>query len=394
MKTSSKAQDKCQVKISVTLDADEMKAIVKDVEKVFVREAQIPGFRKGKVPLALVRKEFASGLKQEIERAMFQKHYPEAVKAEKVEEVALADVQDLKYDDNGGSFVAFVEGKPTFKLPTYKGLKVEFKDAKVEDSAVKNQMERLRAAYATYEDAKDGDAVAEGDFVQIDYEGTVDGKKILEINPEAKIVGEGKGFWTQVEEGRFLPEILDAVKGMKIGETKEGVKAKFDKDAAPDGLKGAKAVYTVTLKGFRRRVLPDDKAFAEKAKAESVEKLAATIRESMEKRAVEQESARRENEAIDLLMKKVDFDVPGSQVRRAMDGYLQELAQRAQYSGLDASYFEKNRDQIIKDAEATATKQVRLWYVIDAIAKEEKIEAKDEEKGKKVIEFILANAKK
>lgn len=394
MKTSSKAQDKCLVKISVTLDADEMKAIVKDVEKVFVREAQIPGFRKGKVPLALVRKEFASGLKQEIEREMFQKHYPEAVKAEKVEEVALADVQDLKYDDNGGSFVAFVEVKPTFKLPTYKGLKVEFKDAKVEDSAVKDQMERLRAAYATYEDAKDGDAVAEGDFVQIDYEGTVDGKKILEINPEAKIVGEGKGFWTQVEEGRFLPEILDAVKGMKIGETKEGVKAKFDKDAAPDGLKGAKAVYTVTLKGFRRRVLPDDKAFAEKAKAESVEKLAATIRESMEKRAVEQESARRENEAIDLLMKKVDFEVPGSQVRRAMDGYLQELAQRAQYSGLDASYFEKNRDQILKDAEATATKQVRLWYVIDAIAKEEKIEAKDEEKGKKVIEFILANAKK
>ncbi len=394
MKTSSKAQDKCQVKLSVTLDADEMKAIVKDVEKVFVREAQIPGFRKGKVPLALIRKEFASGLKQEIERAMFQKNYAEAVKAEKLDEVALADVQGLTYDANGGSFDAIVEVKPTFKLPTYKGLKVEFKDAKVEDAAVKDQMARLRAAYATFEDAKEGEAVAEGDYVQIDYEGMVGKKKILEINAEAKIVGEGKGFWVQVEEGRFLPEILDAVKGMKAGETKTDVKAKFDKETAPDGLKGEKAVYTVTLKGFRRRVLPDDKAFAEKAKAESVEKLEATIRESMEKRAVEQESARRENEAIDLLMKKVDFDVPGSQVRRAMDGFLQELAQRAQYSGLDASYFEKNRDQILKDAEATATKQVRLWYVIDAIATEEKIEAKDEEKGKKVIEFILANAKK
>ena len=394
MKTSSKAQDKCQVKISVTLDADEMKAIVKDVEKVFLREAQLPGFRKGKVPLQLIRKEFASGLKQEIEHAMFQKNYAEAVKAEKVEEVALADVQGLKYDENGGSFDAIVEVKPTFKLPTYKGLKVEFKDAKVEESAVKDQMARLRAAYATYEDAKDGEAVAEGDYVQIDYEGMIGKKKVLEINPEAKIVGEGKGFWTQVEEGRFLPEILDAVKGMKVGETKDGIKAKFDKDSAPEGLKGEKAVYTVTLKGFRRRVLPDDKAFAEKAKAESVEKLEETIRESMEKRAVEQESARRENEAIDLLMKKVDFEVPGSQVRRAMDGYLQELAQRAQYSGLDASYFEKNREQILKDAEATATRQVRLWYVVDAIAKEEKIEAKDEEKGKKVIEFILANAKK
>ena len=394
MKTNSKSLDKCQVKLTVELDAEEVKAIVKDVEKVFLREAQLPGFRKGKVPLQLIRKEFADGLKQEIQRAMFQKNYADAVKAEAIDEVALADVQEMKYDDKGGSFVAIVETKPKFKVPTYKGLKVAFNDAKVTDEQVKDQLERLRAAYAKYEDAKEGEAVADGDFVQIDYSGTVSKKPILEINPDAKIVAEGKGFWTQVEEGRFLPEILDAVKGMKAGETKEGVKAKFAKDAAPEGLQGKSAVYTVTLKAFRRRILPDDKEFAEKAKAESVEKLAATIRESMEKSAVEQESARRENEAIELLMKKVDFDVPESQVRRAMDGYLQELAQRAQYSGLNAEYFEKNREKILKDAEDVATKQVRLWYVIDAIATAEKIEATDEEKGKKVMEFILANAKK
>ena len=394
MKTSSKSLDKCQVKVSVTLDADEMKGIVKSVEGVFLREAQLPGFRKGKVPLQIIRKEFADGLKQETERAMFRQKYAEAVKAEGIDEIALADVQDVKFDENGGSFAVVVEERPKFKLPTYKGLKVEFKDAKVEDSAVKDQLERLRAAYAKYEDAKEGEAVADGDFVQIDYEGMIGKQKILEINPEAKIVGEGKGFWTQVEEGRFLPEILDALKGMKAGETKDGIKAKFDNESAPEGLKGEKATYTVTLKSFRRRILPTDAEFAEKAKAESFEKLSATIREQMEKNAVEQEAVRRENEAIELLMKKVDFDVPQSQVRRAMDGYLQELAQRAQYSGLDASYFEKNQDKILKDAEATAEKQVRLWYVLDAIAKEEKIEAKDEEKGKKVVEFILANAKK
>ena len=394
MKTSCKSQDKCQVKLTVTLDADEMSAIVKDVEKVFLREAQLPGFRKGKVPLQVIRKEFADGLKQETQRAMFQKKYPEAIKAEGIDEIALANVEDMKFDEKGGSFVAIVEVKPQFKLPTYKGLKVEFKDAKVEDAQVKDQLERLRAAYAKYEDAKDGEAVADGDFVQIDYEGTVGKKKILEINPEAKIVAEGKGFWTQVEEGRFLPEILDAVKGMKVGETKDGIKAKFDKESAPEGLKGEKATYTVTLKSFRRRILPTDAEFAEKAKAESFEKLQTTIRESLEKSAVENEAIRRENEAVELLMKKVDFDVPESQVRRAMDGYLQELAQRAQYSGLNAEYFEKNRDKILKDAEDAATKQVRLWYVLDAIAAAEKIEAKDEEKGKKVIEFILANAKK
>lgn len=394
MKTSIKKEDKCKVKLTVNLDAEEIKAIVKDVEKAFVREAQLPGFRKGKIPLELIRKEFANGLKQEIQRAMFQKNYAEAVKAEKIDEVALANIEDVSYDENGGSFVATVEVKPEFKLPTYKGLKIESNDTTVKDEAVQDQMTRLRAAYAKFEDAKEGDVVEDGDFIQIDYEGMVGKQKILEINADAKVVAEGKGFWTQVEEGRFLPEILEAVKGMKAGETKENISAKFAKESAPEGLGGKKATYTVTLKSFRKRVLPTDAEFVEKAKAESLEKLTATIRESLEKAAVNREMARRENEAVELLLKKADFEVPESQVRRATDAYLNELAQRAQYSGLDVSYFEKNREKILADAEATATKQVRLWYIIDAIAAAEKIEAKDDEKGKKVVEFILANVKK
>ena len=393
MKTESKKLDKCQVELTVTLDAEEMKAIVKDVERAFVREARLPGFRPGKVPVELIRKEFAQGLKQETERVMFQKNISKAIEAEKLDQVAVVDMKDVKTGAEGGAFTAVVEVKPTFKLPTYKGLKIEKKDATVTDEQVNDQVARLRAAYAKYEDAKEGEAVQDGDFVQIDYAGTVGGKAIVEINPEAKIVSSGTGFWTQVEEGRFLPEILDAVKGMKAGETKEGITAKFDKETAPEGLKGEKAVYTLTLKSFRRRVLPTDAEFVEKAKAESLEKLVATVREQMQKHATEQEEARRENEAVELLLKKADFDVPGSQVNRAMDGYLQQLAQRAQYSGLPADYFEKNRDKILKDAQDAAEKQVRLWYVIEAIAAEEKIEAKDDERGKKVVELILANAK-
>ena len=393
MKTSKKKQGKCRIELKVELDAAEKAEVVKSVEREFLREAQVPGFRKGKVPIEVIRKNFAGSLKQEIATAMVRKFHPEAVKAEGVDEVALVGVKEFDVEGEGGSFTVIVDERPTFKLPTYKGLKIADADATVKDAEVDEQIDRLRAAYATFEDGKEGDAAAEGDYVQIDYEGTVGGKKILEINPEAKFVAEGKGFWTQVEEGRFLPEILDALKGMKAGETKEGVVAKFPKDAAPEGLGGKKATYTVTLKGFRRRILPTDAEFAEKAKAESVEALTKTIRESMEKQAVEQEAARRENDAVEMLLKKVDFDVPQSQVHRAMDGYLNQLAQRAQYAGLTAEYFEQNREKILKDAEENATRQVRLWYVVDAIAEAEKIEAKDEERGKKVIEFILANAK-
>ena len=394
MKTNSKKLGKCQVELTVTLDADETKAIVKDVEKAFVREAKLPGFRPGKVPIELIRKEFAQGLKQETDRAIFQRNITDAIKAAELDEVAIADVKDITFNTSGASFVATVEVKPTFKLPAYKELKIEKKDTAVSEETVQDHLGRLRTAYAKYEDAQEGEAVSEGDFVQIDYTGTVDGKPILEIAPDAKIVANGTGFWTQVEEGRFLPEILEAVKGMKAGETKEGVKATFDKESAPDGLKGAKAVYTVTLKTLRRRVLPDDATLAEKAKSESFEKLKATVRESMERAKVEGEKRRREDEAVELLLKKVDFDVPQTQVDSVMQGMLSEMAQRAQLSGLDASYFEQNAEKIRKDAAESAERQVRLWYVIEAIAKAEKIEADDKEIGRKVVEFVLANAKK
>lgn len=393
MKTSAKTLDKCQVELTVTLDAEETKAVVKKVENAFVREAAIPGFRKGKVPVERIRREFATGLKQETEKALIGGKLADAIKAEGLDEVAVTGVKDVSYGDEGASFTTTVEVKPVFKLPTYKGLKIEQKDTKVSDAALAERLEALRAAYAKFEDAQDGDTVTDGDFVQIDYSGTVDGKPIAEVAPEAKIVASGTGFWTQVEEGRFLPELLDALKGMKAGETKSDIVAKFDKEAAPEGLKGAKASYTLTLKAFRRRILPTDAELAERAKAESFEKLQATTREQMEKMAVEQEAARRENEAVELLLKKVDFDVPQSQVRQTMDGFIRQLAERAQYSGLNAEYFEKNRDKILKDAEENATRQVRLWYVIDAIAKEEKLDAKPEDVGKKVMELILANAK-
>ena len=397
MKTSKKNLDKSQVKLSIELDAAEMASIINKVEKMFMREAEMPGFRKGKVPLQLIRRNFEDGLKKEIEKEMFREFYPKAVQEEKIEEIAVYDVSDIVSSKDGGSFDVTVDVKPEFKLPTYKGLKISSQDVTVTDAALEEHFERFRTAYASFEDGAEGDVAAAGDYVQIDYEGTVGKKKILEINPEAKIVASGENFWTQLEEGRFLPEIIEAVIGMKAGETKEGIDAKFDKESAPEGLKGAKAKYNVTLKALRRRVLPTDEQLVEKMKGESIEKIKADMRAAMEKSAIDRETARREDEATELLLKKVDFAVPPSQVRNAMEMYLNQLAERAQYSGLSADYFKENREKILKEAEETAEKQVRRWYVIEAIAAAEGIKAGEGENaniGKAVIDFVIANAKK
>ena len=381
MKFETKESSPCVMALSVKAEADETKAPYQKVLNVFMREASIPGFRKGKVPLNIIKQKFQQEIAHECQQACFSEFYPKALKESGLDAVNLQNVTDVLFTpETGFSCTALVEVKPTFDLPKYKKLAIKAGDATVTDEQVTERVESFRKAFAKFEDAKEGDAIAEGDFVQFDYAGALDDKAktpLAEVAPDQKAVCGATSFWTQLEEGRFLPEILDALKGMKAGETKDDVKVKFPKDNAPEALKGKKCVYTVTVKGFRRRTLPDDATFAADAKAESLDALRAQIREQMEKDAAAAELENRKGQAIELLLKKADFAVPPSLVQRQIQSYLQDLAQRAQYSGMSADYIEQNRDKILADAEANAVRQVRLSYILLGIAKAENIEATD-----------------
>ena len=384
MNVEKKPDEGCTVKLIVKADAAEIADECKKVLNTFLREAAIPGFRKGKVPLAVIQQKFADGIKQESEQACFRKLYPQALKEAAVEPIELTGVTDVLLDPaTGFSFTAIVEVRPEFSLPKYKKLAVKAGDTTVKDEAVEQQLEQFRVAFAKYEDAKEGETIGDGDFVNFDYKGQLNGQPLSEIVPDQKAVCGAEGFWTQIEEGRFLPEILAALKGMKAGQTKKEVVVKFPDDAAPEALKGKSCDYELTVKSFRRRVLPDDKTFLEGAKAESLDALRKDIRERLEKQAIAADLENRRNQAIELLLKKCDFDVPTSLVRRQTAAYLRDLEQRAQYAGLSGDYIEKNRDQILADAENHAVQQVRLGYVLEEIAKAEKIEiAEDDiEKG-------------
>ena len=255
MKVEQKAEkNPCVISLTVKADAEEIKGEARKVLNTFIREAQIPGFRKGKVPVELIRKNFEKELQQETQGACFRAFYPKAVEESKLKVLALEGVTEMKLNEaDGMEFTALVEVRPEYKLPKYKGLAIEQKEAKVEEAAVEEQLESMRKMFAKYEDGKEGEAVGDGDFVQFDYKGTLDGQPLSEIVPDQKAICEATGFWAQVEEGRFLPEILEALKGMKAGEEKKDVTVKFPKDAAPEPLKGKKVAYELKVSMFRKR---------------------------------------------------------------------------------------------------------------------------------------------
>ena len=356
MKVEKKESSPCVLALTVTAEAAEIKEEYQKVLTAFIRNAIVPGFRKGKIPLPILKQKFEVEISQESQQACFRKLYPEALKEAAVEPLALQDVTDLSFSpERGFSFTALVEVPPKFDLPKYKKLALKAGDVSVSD---------------------------EQDFVCFDYSGATDDdppQPLSEIVPDQKAVCAGTDFWTQVEEGRFLPEILEALKGMKAGETKEGVKVSFPEDAAPEPLKGKNAVYTLTLKSFRSRTLPDDAGFVAAAKAESMDALRADFRKRMEEDAKARDLAARKDQAIDLLLAKSDFDVPPSLVRQQTQRVLEEYAQRAQYSGLPSDYFKEHQDQIMADAANSAVRRVRLSYILHGIAKEEGIEISEDD---------------
>ena len=383
MKVEKKESSPCVLELSVKAEADEVKEEYQKVLTAFIRNAIVPGFRKGKTPLPILKQKFQAEIAQETRETCFRKLYPEALKEAAVEPLALQDVPELTFSpETGFAFTALVEVRPTFDLPKYKKLAIKPGDVSVGDDQVAAELENYRRAFAKYVDAKEGAVVAEGDFVCFDYTGTTDDdppQPLSELVPDQKAVCAGTDFWTQVEEGRFVPEILEALKGMKAGETKEGIKVSFPKEAAPEPLQGRNAVYTVTLKSFRSRTLPDDAGFVAAAKAESMDALRADFRKRLEEEAKARDLAARKDQAVDLLLAKSDFDVPPSLVRRQTQSTLEELAQRAQYSGLPADYFQQNRDQILAEATNSAIRRVRLTYILLGIAKEEGLEVSEEE---------------
>ena len=383
MKVEKKESSPCVLELSVKAEADEVKEEYQKVLTAFIRNAVVPGFRKGKIPLPILKQKFQVEISQETQQACFHKLYPEALKEASIEPLTLQDVTELSFSPEAGfAFTALVEVRPVFDLPKYKKLAIKPGDVSVSDDQVAAELENYRRAFAKYEDAKEGAVVAEGDFVCFDYAGTTDDdppQPLSELVPDQKAICAGTDFWTQVEEGRFVPEILEALKGMKAGETKEGVKVSFPKEAAPEPLQGKNALYTLTLKSFRSRTLPDDAGFVSAAKAESMDALRADFRKRLEEDAKARDLAARKDQAVDLLLKKADFDVPPSLVRRQTQSTLEELAQRAQYSGLPADYFQQNRDQILGEATNSAIRRVRLTYILLGIAKEEGLEVTEDE---------------
>ncbi|MCY1627512.1 trigger factor [Staphylococcus pettenkoferi] len=369
--------------LSVTVPAEKFDNALDKAFKKVVKQINVPGFRKGKVPRQIFEQRFGvEALYQDAADIVLPEAYGEAIEETGIKPVDQPEIevqqiekgQDFKFD-------ATVTVEPEVELGDYKGLEIEKQDADLTDEevdeAINQQLNQLSEMVV-----KEDGAVEEGDTVNIDFDGYIDGEQFEG--------GQADSYDLEIGSGSFIPGFEEQLVGVKAGEEKD-VNVTFPEEYHAEELSGKEATFKTKVNEIKYKEVPelDDEIANElDSDAETVDQ----YKENLRKRLAEQKQTEAENvqkeEAIQKASDNAKIDIPEAMVNTELDRMLQEFGQRMQQQGLSLeTYFQISgqdesqlREQMKDDAEA----RVRTNLTLTAIADKEDIEVSEEDIDKEL----------
>lgn len=373
----------CRRQLRVEMESSEVDQEFDRITTGFVKEARLPGFRKGKAPRARVAQMYAKQIEEEVRRRIIPDAYRRAVREKELHTVVNPDIEEVQFGRGQElKFIATVETAPDFELPEYRGIPIKQMRMEVTDEAVAQAIDKLRDGRASYETVER--AVEDGDYLVVNYKGTADGKPLTELAPTARGLTEHEKFWVHVhgdgEHDHFLPKFTEQLIGAKAGE-RRAVKVEFPEEfPAQPKLQGVKADYDVEVVEVKVKTLPEvNDEFAQGWEAESVEKLREGVREDLQANAKGENRKEARLQVQQWLLENVKCELPETHVNAATRSSIMNIVQSNQQMGVTKEAIEENKDQIFQSAKDNAQGQVRLGFILGRIADKEKVEVTSEE---------------
>ncbi|MBL6764085.1 MAG: trigger factor [Verrucomicrobiae bacterium] len=368
----------CKKLLRIEVGAEDVLSSFEDVTRQFCKMANLPGFRPGKAPRAVVEKNYGDRIRDEVKKKLTQDAYEKAMTQEKLRAAVYPDIEEIQFSKElAYQFAATVEVQPEFELPDYKGLKVERESRVIGDEDVDKALNTLLEQRVDYTDVDR--PLQRGDIAVVNYQGTVDGKPITELAPTARGITEQKNFWVRAESDQFIPGFADQLIDAKAGD-KRTVEVTFPEDFVTPALVGLKGSYEVELVQVKERVLPTvDDEFAESFGAESLEKLKEGIRTDLENDLKFKQNRSVRDQLVKALMDRVQIDLPESVVAAETRSVVYDLVAENQRRGLSKEVIEKQKDEIFTAANANAKEKVKAMYIMGKIAEKEGVKVDQKE---------------
>jgi trigger factor len=404
METAVETLEDNKVRLRVEVDAHDVDHAFEHALRDLARDVRVPGFRKGKAPVAVIRQRLGEEtIADEALRTHIEGWWSRACAASGIEGI---DRPQIDFDDapvQGSPFIftGVVGVPPKATLPDPLELAAARPSTDVDDAMIDEELERIRTAGAQFQAIEA--AVESGHQVLVDMHGTVNGKAIKDAQATDLLVEAGAG--------RLLDELDAAIMGMQAGETKE-VALTLPADQKPKRLAGAEAVFTVTVKEVRARVLPDlDDAFAkEMAGFDTLQELRDDIRQAREETATREADGGFRRNVLQDLGAQAEVDVPPAMVARRIDDRMQSMARSLQQQGISLDQYMRmiGRDmntlymELMPEAGREVTEELALDAYIEryAIAVDddelrafvEEQAAEEGEQAAEVIENIMGDS--
>jgi trigger factor len=370
----------CRKDLHISVPAADVTGAFHDVLSAYAKAARVPGFRPGRAPADVVRRKFAKEIVQDVKERLLPRGYQEAIRQEKVDAVSVLQVNEGNLQDGQPfDFTVTVDVAPDFNLPVYKGIQLQGQAIVVEPPDIDGVVQNMRENQARYEEVS-GRPAQEGDLLQVDFEGVVEGHPILEIAPKAAAVAQGKDFWVVLDrQNELIPGFTDGLLGCQIGEKRQ-VLVDFPQDFAETQLAGRKATYFVDMKALRQKVLPElTEEFLKSMGAESLEKLRARVEAELKAVREAREKGRLQGEIVKYLLMNTAMEVPESVLQEETRHAVHDLVEESSYRGVSREDMESRKNEIIDVATRNATERVKVRYILTRIADEEKIESTEQD---------------
>jgi len=380
-------------KVKLSFDIDSAKfdeAMAKAYLKVR-NQVSIPGFRKGKAPRKMIENMYGEGIfYDEAFELIFDEVYGPAVEENKVEVV---DRPEIEIQEIGAGknlkFTAEVFVKPDVTLGEYKGVSVKKETTIVTDVEVDARVEEERNKQAT-EIEVEGRAVAEGDTVNLDYAGTVDGV--------AFAGGTAQDQTLKIGSGSFIPGFEEQMVGMNIGEEKD-LNVIFPEQYHAEELAGKAAVFHVKVNSITETQLPalDDDFAKDISEFDTLDEYKADIRAKLEAQAAERDNNNFTNAVIEKVLENAEVMIPEAMIERQIDSMMRDFEYRLMGNGLKLDDFIKytgsDMQAFRENYRGQAIKSVKAHLVLEAIEKAEAIDATEEQIDKQLVAFAAQTGK-
>lgn len=385
METKIEKLEHNMVKLDIEIDAETAEKEYNKACKRLAQRVNIPGFRKGKAPRAILEKNIGSeNIKRDVLEYILPSVFSEAISKNNLTAITEPYLESYEFElGKPAKVVAKIELKPEVKFEQYKDMEIEVEEFKTAENAMEKEIEDLTKKFTKFEKVE-GRASTDKDVVVMDFEGSVDGELIAG--------GSAKNYMLDLENSNFIPGFAEQLVGKNVGE-EFVIDVTFPDVYHDEKLQGKPAQFKIKINEIKEKVRPElnDELASKVGNFKTVDELKADIQKYLENTAKIENDKRCANKLFETIISKMDVDVQDSMIEREKQALVSDFKQKLAQTGMTWEQVLKNDGAEKVDAELKeeALNRIKNSLMISEIAKLENIQIGPQDLEEKLSELAM-----